>query len=319
MKWFKLPNRTKIINELTRRYDEAIRHAENGVSDDEAATQFLSLLAHYMQYVKKNDLTKGAVEDLFKQKELLASDAELVKEADEIIEQMKKDRTSLIRYAKSKNISTDNYEFKNGQQITGDIEFSYYLTHLNDYLNLPSDEQSIADLPRAMSHLLSMNFVAQQQGGETKKMREMRQKYLDLQTAYQKKLKLEGVFMDYLRIEDYRALEIVWKEVYREGSDDELLLFHLQYGHLFEKNRHYSGGQLTEAEDFVGRHITHLQRLHNYLIDAVEDVPKLEKFWLWTVEHFGPTLFSLILIILIYLFLNWIGVKIDLETLKSYT
>jgi hypothetical protein len=320
MKVFRLPNRPKLANELTRRYEEAIRHAENGVSDDEEATQFISLLAHYIQYVKKNDLTKAATEELFVQKELMSSDEKLVKEAEEIIEQMKKDRAKLIRYAKSKNISTDNYQFKNAQMITGDIEFAYNLTHLNDdFLNLPDDQQYITELPRAISHLLSMNWVAQNQGGETKKLGEMRKYYLELQTTYEKKLKLQGVFMDYLRIEDYKALNTVWKEVYREGNEEDLFIFHFEYGHLFEKNRHYSGGQLTEAKDFVGRFITHLQRFHNYLIDSIEDVPRAEKFLLWTVQHFGPTLVSVIIIILLYIFLNWIGIKIDLDTIKSYT
>lgn len=319
MKWNKLPNRTKIVSELSRRYEEVLRRAENNVTNDEEATQFLTLLAHYMEYVKKNEITKDATAKLFKQKDLLASDAVLIKEAEDIIEQLNIDKAVLVRFAKSKNIKTDNYKFKNGQRITGDIEFSYYLNHLDEYLDLPSDAQSISDIPRTISNLLSMNFIAQTQGSKTKKLTEMRNKYIELQNEYSKKLKLEGVYIDYLRIEDFRALELVWKEVYHEGEASELLLFHFEYGHLFEKNRYFSDGQLTDAKDFVARHVTHIQRLNNYLIDSIEDVPKLEKFGLWTVEHFGPTLFSLIIIIILYYFLNWIGIKIDLNTLKDFS
>lgn len=318
MRFFAIPDRTKITNELSRRFDEVQRRSEKGISNDEEAQQFISLLAHYVQYVKENELTKQAVERMFKRRDILASDQALIDEAEKIIEEMKIDRAKLIRFAKSKGISTDNYQFRNGQTITGEIEFSFNLNHLNGYLDLPSDQQLISDLPRSIGDLLSMNFVAQQQGGETKSLKEMRQKYRDIQNSYSKKLKLQGVFLDFLRVEDFRAIEKVWKEVYAEGVGDELLIFHLEYGHLFEKNRHYSGGQAAEANDFLTKHMTHLQRFHNYLMDALEDVPKKEKFLKWTVEHFGPTFVSVLVLLAIYLILYWLGIKIELDTLKDY-
>jgi len=318
MKLPAFPDRPKVTNELSRRFDEVQRRSEKGINNDEEAQQFISLLAHYVQYVKENDLTKQAVERLFKRRDLLAGDKVLIEEADKIIEQMKEDRAKLISYAKRKGISTDNYQFQNGQMITGEIEFSFNLKHLNDYLDLPSDQQLISELPRSIGDLLSMNFVAQQQGGETKALKAMRQKYLDIQNEYSKKLKLQGVFLDFLRVEDFRAVEQVWKEVYAEGVGDELLIFHLSYGHLFEKNRHYSGGQQAEANDFLDKHMTHLLRFHNYLMDTLEDVPKRERFYKWTMEHFGPTFVSVLLIFAIYLILYWLGIKIELDTIKSF-
>lgn len=130
---------------------------------------------------------------------------------------------------------------------------------------------------------------------------------------------MQGVHADYMRIEDYRALETVWREVYQESNQDELLMFHLEYGHLFEKNHNYYVRQQTEADDFVGKHVTHLQRVHNFLVDSLEDMPFREKFLRWTLEHFGPTLASLILLILLWLVLHWIGVDINLDDLKGTT
>lgn len=318
MNWLRIPNRAKYINELTRRYDEVLRHAEKGVTDDEQATQFLSLLAHYMQYVHKHALTKDATDNLFVQKEKMTSDDELQDEAVGIIERMKKDRAALIRYAKTKNISTDNYVFRNGQTLTQDIAFAYDLDRLNEYLNLPADQQSMTELPENIGHLLAMNWQAQDQGGKTSKLGDMREQYQELQKAFEKKLILKGVFMDYLRLEDFNALNTAWKVAYREGSDDELQIFHFEYAHLFDKGARYNGRKVDDAKEFVGKHLTHLQRLHNYLIDALEDTPKHEKLFLWIAEHFAPTLFSLVILWLIVQLLHLLGINIPFLTLKSY-
>lgn len=317
---FGLPNRTKIINELTRRYDEVVRIAERGIHNDDEAQQFISILAHYVYYVKKTGLTQEAVDALFAQQELLAGDKALIDEAEKIIPQMKKDRNKLVRYARSKNINVDAYEFREGmQQITGEMEFSFYLSHLDSFLNLPEDQQLVSQVPNNISQLLSLNFVAQNQGGETRALKQMRADYQETMNEYSKKLKMQGVTLDFMRVEDYKAIEQVWKEVYQEGSHDELLMFHLMYGDLFEKNRNYQGGQIAEAKEFVAKHITHLQRVQNYLIDSIEDVPRFEQFTRWTAEHFGPTFVSLVLIIIIFLVLKKLGVDVDLDTIKSYT
>lgn len=185
MNLFRLPDREKTTNELTRRYEEALRKAEKGIHDDEEAQQFVSLLAHYVYYIKKADVTQRAIKELFDQQELIAGDEILVEEADKIIAQMKIDRGKLVSYAKKKKINVEAYQFREGvQQITGDMEFSFYLHLLDQFLKRPSDQQSISEVPKEIGHLLSMNFSAQNLGGETKALQKMRAGYRKVQNEF---------------------------------------------------------------------------------------------------------------------------------------
>ncbi|HSX35724.1 MAG TPA: hypothetical protein VLH84_02210 [Patescibacteria group bacterium] len=318
----RLPNRDKTISELARRYDEAIRKSERGIHNDEEARQFISLLAHYVYYVKNSDLTKSAIESLFKQRELLAGDQALVDEADQIIVKMKIDRGKLVRYAQRRNIDVGRFEFNTDgvdRRITADMEPSYYLTLLNDFLNLPSDQQFIGNVPREISHLRSVIFALQMLSSGSRSLNAMRDEYRQVHTDYERKLQMQGVYLDYLRVEDYKALEVIWSEVYHEGDRDELIGFHLMYGHLFERHRNYSQGQQGEANEFVDKHITNLQRVHNYLIDRLEDIPLFERFLRWTVEHFGPTIISLAILFIFWWVLNKVGIHITVDNLKQWT
>lgn len=316
-----MPNRDKVINELTRRYEEVLKKSESGIHDDEEAQQFISLVAHYVNYVKKNELTQDAMTAMFNRKEALAGDQALIDEADNIIAQLKKDRNKVVKFANKKGIDTSPYQFDTHgvtQQITLDKEVSFNLSLLDSYLKLPSDQQRVSDLPSQISHFRSMVFATIQLAGETSILKKMRTDYSDTHDEFAKMLKMQGVYLDYLRVEDYKALELIWREVYQEGDQDEQLIFHLMYGDLFEKNRNFSGGQQKNADDFVAKHITHLQRVHNYLIDELENVPASEKFTRWSMEHFGPTLVSLLLILIIYAILHRIGVKVDINSVKDW-
>ena len=316
-----LPNRDKATNELTRRYEEVLRKSESGIHNDEEAQQFISLVAHYINYVKRNKLTQDAVSALFKNKEALASDQVLIDEADKIIAQLKIDRDKVARYANRHNIDTGRYQFDTSgvaQQITLDKEVSFNLSFLDDYLNLPSDQQRVSDLSSQIGHFRSMVFAVAQLANETKTLKKLKTDYLDISNDFAKKLKMQGVYLDYLRVEDYQALELVWREVYQEGDRDERIMFHLLYGDLFEKYRTFSQDQQREADNFVAKHMTHLQRFHNYLTDELEDIPATEMFAKWFVEHFGPTFVSLVLIIFIYLILHRLDSKIDINTVKSW-
>lgn len=313
-----LPNREKTVKELTRRYDEVIHKADTGLHDDQDAQQFISLVAHYINYVRSTKLTKDAIDALFSQQEKLAGDKVLIEEAEKIIIQLQKDRDKVVRYAKKKGIDVGVYQFDtsgSAQQITLDKEPSFYLTFLDDYLKLPSDQQEVSQLPSNLSRLRSIVFAVSTIAGDTKMLEKLRTDYQIISSEFEKKLRMQGVYLDYLRIEDYRALELIWREVYQEGSSDERVMFHLMYGDLFEKYRKFQDGQQTEADEFVKKHVTHLQRLHNYLSDTLEDIPYTEKFAHWTVEHFGPTLFSLIVILIIWAVLNLLGIKKGFEDL----
>jgi len=317
----KLPNRDKATNELTRRYEEVLRKSEIGIHNDEEAQQFISLIAHYVNYVKKNKLTEKAITVMYSHKEELAGDQVLIDEADKIIAQLKNDRNKVVRFANRHEIDTSRFEFDTSgvaQQITLDKEVSFNLNFLDDYLNLPSDQQQVSQLPRQIGHFQSMIFAVTQLASETPTLKKLRAEYSTISNEFAKKLKMQGVYLDYLRIEDYKALELVWREVYQEGNRDELLTFYLLYGDLLEKNRNFSQDQQRGANDFVAKHMTHLQRVHNYLTDELENVPASEKFAKWLVEHFGPTLVSLILIIIIYLILHRIDSKIDINSVKSW-
>jgi hypothetical protein len=297
-----------------------LRKSEAGVHNEEEAQQFISLVAHYVNYIKKSKLTQNAIAAMFKHKEALAGDKVLVDEADKIIEQMKLDTKKVVRYAKSKSINVDAYQFQEGgRSFTPEESLSFHLSMLNQFLALPSDEQFIGEVPRQISNLRSVLFEAQDIGGNNKTIEKMRTSYSELSSEYEKKLKLQKVYLDYLRIQDYRALEAIWREIYQEGNRDEQMLFYFEYGDLFEKNRNYVQAQQVKADELVSKHMTHLQRLHNHLIDEIESVPANEKFMHWLAEHFGPTFVSVVIIIVLYLLLNRIGIKVDIDTIRKFT
>ncbi|HEU5004737.1 MAG TPA: hypothetical protein VFT49_01480 [Candidatus Saccharimonadales bacterium] len=317
----KLPNRDKIINELTRRYEEVLRRSESRLKNDEDARQFISLIAHYINYIKQDELTEEAITKLFKNKEALASDQVLIDEADKIIVQLRKDRNKVVKFAAKQGIDTGPYQFNTSstaQQITLDKEVSFNLSFLDNFLKLPSDHQRVSDLPNQIGHFRSIIFATTQLAGETRALTKLKSDYSDISNEFAKKLKMQGVYLNYLRIEDYQALEVVWREVYQESDHDEQFIFHFMYGDLFEKNRTFSPGQQNDANEFVSKYMSHLQRVHNYLIDGLENAPSSEKFVKWLVEHFGPTLASVIIILVIYVILRHLGLKIDINSLKNW-
>lgn len=301
-------NRGRVLNELNRRYQEVMRLAEKGIHDDKQAERFLTAVAHYVNYAKSNKLTKGAIKNLSENKDIKRKDDELCNKADMIIAQMKKDRDELIKLAKQNNIDVDAYQFQVGVgQITGDQEFSFYLDHLNNYLNLDSDKQGIGELPSNMLYIVQLVNELVDKIGETPRLKELKDGYLKSRNEYEQQLKVHGVHLDYIRFEDYKNLDLAWKEIYRQSTGDELLLFHFEYGHLFENNRRYSSGQQGDADRFVDDYTTYVSRFHNHLVDHIENVPLREELAIWFVEHFGPTFVSVLIIFLILALVNWIA------------
>lgn len=300
-------NRVRVQNELSRRYDEVMRLAEKKIHDDKQAERFISAIAHYVNYAKKNKLTNKAILQLTADKDFMRKDKELCSKADAIIAEMKADRDRLVEIARTHDIDPDAYEFTVGAgEITGEKEFSFYLSHLNEYLNLPSDKQGTGELPGNILYLTQLVHEIVAKAGETEELTAIKTKHLKHRGAFEQELKLHGVHMDYLRYEDYKHLEMAWKEVYQQAVGDELLLFHLQYMHLFERGVSYSGSQQYEADNFIDDYVTHLNRFHNHLIDQIENVPVREEFATWFVEHFGPTFVSVLIIFGLYGLLYWI-------------
>lgn len=316
----RIRDREKTTSELTRRYEEVRRKAEAGIHNDKEAEQFVSLIAFYLNYVKKQRLTKAALASLKIDQAKLTDEATLIKEAEKIIDQMKIDRDTLVGYAVRRDVSIERYEFDlsgRTQQITGDKEVSFYLTFLDDYLNKPSDQQLISELPGQIGRLQSIIFALNQLPRPTAKLKELHDQYRDVSGEYEKKLRMQGVYLDYLRVADYEALEIVWREVYQEGDPDERIMFHLLYGDLFEENRTYGNGQQADADEFVVKHMAHIERFHNYLVDELEDVPWYSFVLSWLGEHFAPTLVSTIIIVLIALGLGAIGVQVGIDGIRT--
>ncbi|MEO5627767.1 MAG: hypothetical protein ABIQ89_02665 [Candidatus Saccharimonadales bacterium] len=300
-------NRNRISNELSRRYQEVVRLAGKRAFDDKQAERFLTAVAHYLNYAKNNKLTRAAIDSLSTDKDIQRKDNELCKKADSIINQMRADRDELIKEAKKKGVDVDAYKFQVGMgRITGEQEFSFYLNHLNSYLDLPSDQQGIGELPGNILNLVQLINELVNGFGETKKFKELKGNYLKKRNAFEQELKVHGVHLDYVRFEDYKHLDVAWKEIYQQGTSDELLLFHLEYGHLFEKNVSYSGGQQSDADRFIDDYTTYTSRFHNHLIDHIENVPVHEEFAIWFVEHFGPTFISVLIIFFILLMVNWL-------------
>lgn len=300
-------NRGRTQNELDRRYQEVLRLADKRATDDKQSERFLTAIAHYLNYAKNNKLTKAAIDNLATDKDIKRKDDELCAKADIIIAQMKTDRDELIKIAKKKGIDINAYKFQVGVgQITGEQEFSFYLNHLNGFLDLPSDQQGIGELPSNILNLVQLANEIINNFGETKRLKELKETYLKKRNEFEQDLKIHGVHLDYLRFEDYKHLDVAWKEIYQQGTSDELLIFHLQYGHLFENNVSYSGGQQAEADRFVDDFTTYISRFHNHLVDHIENVPLKEEFAVWFVEHFGPTFISVLIIFFILMVVNWI-------------
>lgn len=320
MNILQIPDRPKIINELDRRYQEVKQLADRGIHNDSEAQQFINMVAHYQNYVIKNPITKKVFDKLFKEKSLKKVDDGLVKDAELLIQKLKDDRRKLITRARKLKIDINAYKSEPGHgQITGEMEFSFYLSLLDGYLDLPDDEQRTKDLPRAISNLTQLIFHLQKTGGKKSDLEKLRNDWILKSADYEKRLKNQDVYLDYMRINDYKAINFIWREVYRENDFDDSMMFQLSYGDLFEKNRNFTGQQQLNANDFVNEHMTHLQRMHNHLIDSVEGMPWFEKLRAWTVEHLGPTFVSLLVLLAIYYIAKRLGLELGFLDIKDRT
>lgn len=316
----RVQNREKTQKELTRRRDEVLRRSTAGLQSDKDAEQFITLLAHYVKYVKDSKLTQKAIKRLNDQQDHDVNDKKLVAEAEKIIEELKASRDRLTRYARRRNINTGPYKFDTSgrvQEITGAQEVAFHLTFLNEFLDKHSDEQYVSEIPDQIKRLRSIIFALNQLTSPTRTIGQIEDQYKNVATRFEHKLREQGVLLDYLRIQDYRELDVLWQQVYKRGTDDNLTLFQLMYGHLFERNRTYSSDQQQDADEFVSTYVNYLERVHNYLTDRLEDVPALEVLWQWVIQHFAPTLVSFILLVLISLALGALGIQLGIDGLRT--
>lgn len=316
----RLQNRDKTKAELSRRYREVAHRVDLGIHTSEEADQFVMLIAHYFKYVTDSSLTNKFTKKLMEHREFANEDKALAAEAKMIIEGLKTSRDKLVRFGRRQQIDVGPFNFvTSGQihQIAQDKEVSFNLHLLDGFLELPSEQQEPAQVPDAIRNLQSVIFSLAQLTKLSRGILLIQEEYKSLAADYERKLSSMGILVDYLRIQDYQALRLVWQEVYKVGDDDERVLFQLMYGDLFEKNRSYSNSQQQDADEFLSKYSNHLSRLHNHLLDRIEDVPARAILTAWIVEHFAPTLVSFLLIVLISVVLGLFGIHLGIDALQE--
>lgn len=312
-----LPDRNKAINELTRRYDEVIRHAERGLHNKDEAEQFTALLAHYFNYVCTTDITNKSVTHLSLHHESVKADKVLIEWAEQVIEDLKGDRIKLRSWAIRRKIPIQKFMPNNGR-VTLDTEHSLAIhwTELSRFLDRPGDQQHIVEIPQVIRHLQNVTRRFQEMGGFSPFLEKISKKYREISNEFSKELQLQGLYLSYFRIEDYRALKSIWQTHYAKASQDDLFDFFWKYGNAFEES---NGHDQKSADSLANKYTNHITRFHNYEIDYLENIPWREKLLRWTIEHFGPTLLSTIIIFILWLALRkLLGVNIAPDEVRTF-
>lgn len=312
--------RNRIDKELGRRYEEVQQSIKGGYYSTEIIERYVNLIAHYINYAKRENLTSKSILKLIKKREQESLDKELIREGEEIIVQLKKDRNKVVNLAKKNNLEIPEYEFKEGTHSLTELQSTSFTLHfLDNFLNTPDDQQYVAEIPKEIASLRSIIGSLEYLGLKDKKIKTISNNYLQLMNSYGKKLKLQGIYDDYLRINDYNQLELLWKSVYQELDGDEGLMLGLKYGEILDGNniRNFNDGQRMQADELVLEMSEHLQRFHNHLVDDIEDVPRIELVLQWSAQHLLPTFVSLIIIGLIYQLLKFLGIDISFDTVTN--
>lgn len=312
--------RNRITKELGRRFDEVQQSIKGNYYSHDSIERFVNLIAHYINYAKREKLTSNSISKLLKKRQQESLDKELVSEGEAIIIQLKKDRNTVVNIAKKNKLEIPEYEFKEGTHSLTELQsISFTLHFLDNFLNTPDEQQYVGEIPKEIASLRSIIGSLEYLGLKSKKLKAMSKSYLELGNSYGKKLKLQGVYDDYLRVNDYQQLEILWKSVYQELGSDEGLMLGLKFGEILNGNsaRNFNEEQRRQADELVAQTIEHLQRFHNHLIDDIEDIPRKELVFQWSAQHLLPTFVSLIIIALIYQALKLIGIDISFETITN--
>lgn len=298
-------NRQEVKEELNRRLEEVNWFRDVELSSPDLARNFFSRIADYQNYVNTNKTLSNYLKKLDKQRKELSIDKDLVAEGDKMILQLNKEFKKLKRDLTRKNIVILSYEqiFPTGSGAISPSPLqalSMNVMQLEGFLN--NKNQYVGDIPK---NFIEMDFAfesAKSLGvAITNKESRFKKYYAEL-NSYKAKLRLQKITISFLRFDDYELLQDIWKSYYStEKINFSRLSFFL--GNLLNHENMSTNINSEEKRilaEFKPEYLLHIQRFHNYLRDQLEKRNWIEEmiYWLW--QNLGPTLITLILIIIVF-------------------
>jgi hypothetical protein len=298
--------REKALVRLRGRYDDVTALMERGLSSPQHYYQLLSNVAHYAQYVDETKVARKAIKKLSHNKQATKLDKELIEDADKLLERMKVDRDKLMKAARRRGIKVEFPDTGGvARRLTDEEGFAIHLSGVNNFLD--DKDQYVGDLPKYMGELRVCAWrLAEMMQRPPQWLEDLKTAYNADQDAFAIKLERLKVLKDYLRLDDYKEIEKIRSYIYGTATNNEALYFVLINDDLIDKSntRQYQPSDVHAAKEKADAYIVHLQRLHNYLEDELENPSIWEKAWTWILEHLLPTFASSLILLVIYLVLH---------------
>lgn len=313
--------RDKTLQTLTRRFNEVISLANGGLTTPQRYYQFLTNITHYMRYVDENRLTRGAIKKLKEDKRRKKLDEALIKQADVIIERMKLDRDKLVATARRRGIAISMPDTGGAaRQLTNKEVTGLHIAALNIYLE--GDEQYVGDLPKNIGELRQAAwYLSQEMTRPPKWLVDLCTSYNEDQNDIARKIESFKVLSDYLRLDDYKELEKISNYVNDTANEQEALFFLVINDNLIDRSnsRSFNSTDIQHAKDMSDEYIGHLQRVHNYLTDELENPGWHERLWAWFREHLLPTFISLLIVLVVYAIARFVfNLPIEIHAVKDF-
>ena len=313
-------SREREIKELERRYQEAVYSTREEITSPLQYEQMLTVISHFMQYLTENRALRKAVKHLTQEKHSVNKDKAVATQSDILIELLKTDSDKLLKIASRKKVPTEIAPTEGGR-IPDDQQFALTLSAVKEFL--ANDDREIGEIPKQLGNLRMMVWALEKQGVSKRTLKPFSDpSYTQRQNDFAKKLKLNKLHKNYLRLDDYGTLEDVRKFIYQEMTDqyDQLVFLVagnddlIDFSHTKEYDQHERGSAKQRQIEYFGN----LLRLHNYLIDELENLPLRMRVWNWLFANFGSSLASVVIILIVYYFALWLGAPIDLSKLTSW-
>lgn len=312
--------RDKTLQSLTRRFDEVISLTNGGFNTPELYYQFLTNITHYMRYVEENRLTRSAIKRLKEDKRRKNLDKALVKQADAIVERMKVDRDKIVASARRRGIAMAMPDTGGAaRRLTNEEVTGLHIAAVNIYLE--GDDQYVGDLSRSIGELRQAAwYLSQEMPRPPKWLVDLRTSYNEDQNDVARKVESFKVLSDYLRLDDYRELEKISNYVNDKADQQEALMFLLTNDDLIDRSnsRRFNANDIQHAKNMSDKYVGHLQRVHNYLIDELENPSWYERLWMWFREHLLPTFVSLLIVLVVYAIARFaLHMPVELQAIKD--
>lgn len=312
-------NRDRTARELERRYQEAIYSTRQDIVTPLQYEQMLTVIAHFMQYMNEDSILRRAVKRLTGEKKYAKADEEITAQANELIKRLNVDSNKLRRIAKRKSIPIEVAANASGR-IPDNQRFALTLRSVNIFLQ--QEERDINSIPEHLGNLRVMVWALRKQGVGDRTLKAFSDPYTPLQNEFAQKLRLNKLYENYLRLNDYKALEDVRRFIYQEMTDqmEQIVFLSVDNDDLidYSHTKQYDKDELESAKLRQIEYYGNILRFHNYIVDELEDIPFYLKFSRWMFANFGSTLVSVLLIVGVYFVAIWLGAPIDPEKLTTW-